>query len=420
MSILSIIQACTRLESLRLCLENKSTISLFSEVLDVAELHEEGDEDEDEDEKRSNDDAGSEEGDSALINNVVKMRKTGLRELSVCLPPASHGPSTLKSLLRQCPRLETLYLEHLEDARAIQEITNVLQGGRCPRLKNLRLGRVGKYEDSDEIVTLLLRSLKTRRISSTSGTSSSNGIKNNNDDSNDDGYNGRGGLQSFAVVDGEYQDAIFRKKYILSLVRYHAKTLTAIDFSMHPLKIHYFVHLVSGLPNLRTVLSKVLLKPRSEDESDLDQVFKKDWACLGVTHLDLDLSQACKIKSVEDPSWKGSVADRCISYIFPQIGRITELKEWSLGGKVDLLSLDDGYLELLAGLKRLDTLRLNRWSDYRMGAKEADWMLENWPQLRRIELFHQVMPEELPESEQLALQLFVSRLNSEKPWLRIS
>ncbi|KAF9145667.1 hypothetical protein BGX30_007505 [Mortierella sp. GBA39] len=126
-----------------------------------------------------------------------------------------------------------------------------------------------------------------------------------------------------------------------------------------------------------------------EDDVEQQQEYMaKDapWVCLGLKTLHVIMAG--------DPQnvW----LNRSLQHrLFHQLGRLSQLQQLSLGHCV-LWMYENGYshhgldftldagLAKLSGLKKLEELNLEGIYQ-RMGEKDVEWMLENWPRLRVVE-----------------------------------
>ncbi|KAF8972827.1 hypothetical protein BGZ46_010036 [Entomortierella lignicola] len=135
-----------------------------------------------------------------------------------------------------------------------------------------------------------------------------------------------------------------------------------------------------GLPKLQLVESNLWLRFAPMEGLDTDEMMKKQWNCLGLTHFKADVGSVSTFHDVLGASWKGSRGDLRVGYIFDQIGRLPELTQLELGAQFKQLATlkGQGYLSRLSGLKQLKVWIAN-YDVLHLDNEEAEWMILNWP-----------------------------------------
>ncbi|KAF9356904.1 hypothetical protein BGX34_009702 [Mortierella sp. NVP85] len=330
-----------------------------------------------------------------------QMPDTQIRELSICLSHAKQEPILLIPLLERCPLLTKLDLEWLRDRRTLGWVAEVLERQSFSQLKHVRLGALEDHGAKDEEIAGLINALRLVR--------SNLMVRSCSDNSDHDHVSMKGGLETFEV------EAIlpFEKHSVQSLIRCHAATLTVLDLmSLRQLKCQLFVDLMGSLPKLRTVMAPVWLGHTQDTDPS---AFETPWMCVGIKDLELGLQLTGAASDHQAGS--GSLTDQYIRYMFTQIGRLTELEEWKLVSWTELINVGVGYLDLLAGLKRLKCLDLRRCPNNRLDVKEAEWMLEHWTSL--IQLFLYRGRKRSARYIDMPHHHVKETLLSKRPWMRI-
>lgn len=91
-----------------------------------------------------------------------------------------------------------------------------------------------------------------------------------------------------------------------------------------------------------------------------------------------DHNRGIQETEAESRSWTEVEIQR---YVLAQIGTFTRLNELMIGGTQGRsleLSLGEGGLELLAGLKKMRNFNVKKMG-YKIGPKELEWITEHWP-----------------------------------------
>ncbi|KAG0012256.1 hypothetical protein BGZ82_002674 [Podila clonocystis] len=168
-----------------------------------------------------------------------------------------------------------------------------------------------------------------------------------------------------------------------------SQSLTEVHFQDHSMNFEVFNELVTGLPLLQSIRARINeISVQTVDISKFDQMCARDWVCLGLKKLQLGSQLTQGIPTVKGDSWKQSLPKRCMDYMFSQFAKLEQLEEWDfVAGPVDLFILGTGgYLRQLSDLKSLKKIGLGPRTVYRMGAKEAEWVAENWTSLEYVDL----------------------------------
>ncbi|KAK3823044.1 MAG: hypothetical protein J3Q66DRAFT_330736 [Benniella sp.] len=177
---------------------------------------------------------------------------------------------------------------------------------------------------------------------------------------------------------------------VQELLEHHADTLEEIEF-------HESIHVNSGninrifstCKNLRTLRMSPFDYPsmslRFQDVST-------EWACRDLTVLQLFMDRQVVVPQGRN---KVDIVTQAVQRFFAQVGRLTSLEELGLGSRMDLereewklfakdLTLDNGWLAELSGLKQLRHLRMytDYWSS--MVREDVEFMHVNWPKLEKI------------------------------------
>ncbi|KAG0018620.1 hypothetical protein BGZ80_006950 [Entomortierella chlamydospora] len=350
------------------------------------------------------------------IAAMSRMQPTKIRELSVTLSSEKQEYAILPALLERCPLLENLRMEMVRHPNTLSQVRHVLELGKCPRLKSVRLGWVVSYETREEDILALLRII---------GSGSTNG-----DDFGDNGdpdglenltweVNGtplkRGGLGTFGL-DSTFP---FNRTWAEALTHHHANTLTVLDLmNLRQIPIDLVVGLVSGLPELQSLMVAIWL--RFEGTPDTDTLLNTQWSCLGLKTLKLGIQLSGDFTTeVTHRSGNGSLGDLCMGYLFSQIGRLTKLEEWGLSTWIDILSIENGYLSWLPQLKQLRGLNLRQYPNGTIGAVEAEWMMEHWTKLVHVKMYTGRGLRKLCDTEESRLHAAKRVFLAKKPWMRI-
>ncbi|KAK3823046.1 MAG: hypothetical protein J3Q66DRAFT_424610 [Benniella sp.] len=214
-----------------------------------------------------------------------------------------------------------------------------------------------------------------------------------------------GGLKSY-IEEGYYEEDYHETGPVIKeLLKHHADTLEEIEFQdCHHIYSESIQSIATACKNLRTLI----MHPNDEAVMSLKfDYVPTEWVCrdLAVLHLMLD-----RDVYVPWPEKKVDVVNRAVKGFFAQVGCLSKLEELTLGckrsstGKAEQLfandlTLKDGWLAELAGLKKLWHLRMytDYWSS--MGQEEVEFMDTNWPKLEKISFGWYDFDEEVLEED---------------------
>ncbi|KAF9109531.1 hypothetical protein BGX27_007506 [Mortierella sp. AM989] len=339
-----------------------------------------------------------------------RLQDTRIRELSVQLSLAFDETAVLIPFLRKCPLLEKLTLERVRLPNTIKDIALVFADGKCPRLKYLEIGKADRSRRSAGYIAMMLQAIghgnggygATFGVLSMDGTIINNNIAEDSDsDIPDDTFEDDSGSHNNGNVSGSILESLildesvcFDQASATAITQYHSETLTHLTLP----KIHITVltGLMQELNRVKSVKATLWLENSLAYGADMALIFNKQWNCVAMDRLDLDVDGlTCKLMGVISPSWNGSLADRCMSFLISQVARLEELQELRLTCEFNLLTRDrgPGYLTRLSTLKKLEVLRLElpkKTVDLRssidtpLDTEEAEWMNEQWPNLRKV------------------------------------
>ncbi|KAG0364911.1 hypothetical protein BGZ54_007038 [Gamsiella multidivaricata] len=326
-----------------------------------------------------------------------QMQDMRIRALSIRISNANQEPAIIVPLLRRCPNLEMLHLIRIHHEDTLPQVVSLFSEDRyCTKLKDVRMGYIRRNDNTAALQADFLRLL---------GHDSGNGCS-------DNGF--RHGLEKLTLS----RAVEFNEQSILALSNHHVGSLTTVDFSKLCMSTTNFIHLMTSLPKLRSLYA-VLEYTRTDTQAVLLQ---KQWICLELRILELNIDLICDDNQFRAPAWKGSPADSCMTYLFSQIGILTKLQQWRLQtSDVDLWQLEGGYLGLLAGLKQLRACYFERLFPIRfqIGTRVAEWMIEHWPRLIHVGMLNGFAKERLEASDRHALHAFTETLLANRPWLQV-
>ncbi|KAK3823047.1 MAG: hypothetical protein J3Q66DRAFT_330740 [Benniella sp.] len=197
-----------------------------------------------------------------------------------------------------------------------------------------------------------------------------------------------GGLKSYSQY-GYCERGYHKTGPVISvLLMYHADTLEEIKFrNCRHLYSQSIQTIATTCKNLRTLIMHQSdgwpVTLRLQDVS-------REWVCRDLTVLHLMLDRDVTVR------WRQKIVDvvhQAAQGFFAQIGRLTKLEELSLDCKTGNdpsylfckdLTLEDGWLAELSGLKKLWHLEMlsDYWSP--MSQEEVEFMDTNWPNLEKI------------------------------------
>ncbi|KAF9348487.1 hypothetical protein BGX34_002457 [Mortierella sp. NVP85] len=248
-----------------------------------------------------------------------------------------------RPLLERCPRMEKLCLGKMCNGPTLTHLAKTLHENKLPKLRYLAL-----TDDSGDQVEKVLGEVLSYIAC---------------------------GLDGF--IPGGYDCSVIAPP----LIQYHARSLTRLDMLDSPMSLWTFSDLMAGLPCLRTVRAII-----SEDLQDDDDILPldKDWKCLGLRSLQLELEISVSCYSIDDDEWEGSTEKGYLDHVFSQVAKLESLGELCLGCGLDMFCKKFGYLKQLAGLKQLKVLDLSKAAHSNFGKQHALWMAMNWPKLLQV------------------------------------
>ncbi|KAF8984293.1 hypothetical protein BGZ46_008381 [Entomortierella lignicola] len=339
---------------------------------------------------------------------IENMREVQIKKLSIWLVMLKRRPRLLPSLLKKCTLLESFEIVERRDIERLNQLLSVLQSNTFPHLKHLRISDETFQQDKAEISSKLIRALGIQCLHREYRSSNSSGYE----------VVSRGrGLESFVA----HSPFVFHRQSARALIECHANTLVTLDLSRQMArKLPLFMDIVCSLPRLQSLKIGVWLGSGLGyfcDMSGMDASLQSPWVCSELVTLDMELSLPSESReTLDDLAQNNLLLDRCLVYLFNQLGRLIKLKEMSLNFSINLLELKRGYLHRLSELKQLRGLDLRSSVGLRLGEAEAMWMSENWTRL-----VHLLLPPKssshdtaINNSEEFEAIMFVVR-----PWIRI-
>ncbi|KAG0085243.1 hypothetical protein BGZ92_009144 [Podila epicladia] len=322
------------------------------------------------------------EGMGDLAVKVLKLATTlGDQEATIMVP-----------LLKKCPLLEELHMFTIMVPETLDLLKDAFMDGACPQLRIFHPGQDGMLK-VDPLPVLLSIMGPGRGVNAV-------------------------GLEKIKITSHQ-----FRSESALAMTEYLSQSLTEVHFVEHTMNFEVFNELVTGLPLLQSIRARINeISVQTVDINKFDQMCSRDWVCLGLKKLQLGSQLTQGIPTVKGESWKQSLPKRCMDYMFNQFARLEELEEWDfVAGPVDLFILPaGGYLRQLSELKSLKKFGLGPKTVYRMGAKEAEWVAENWTSLEYVDLSCDTIPVHIMDisrvkADKLALDTFIHTLRSKRP-----
>ncbi|KAK3825433.1 MAG: hypothetical protein J3Q66DRAFT_365211 [Benniella sp.] len=303
------------------------------------------------------------------------------------------------------PHLEVAKL--LVDLTASEEPTFIQFLERCPALKNCYVPQMASMESLSTFIHLLglkrfpftLTKLDCRKWR----------------DLDEYQWNRllwamKGDIQSFVV--GVAVNTIPTRNHIREMARYWSQTLETLSI--------YEAHLITS-PDIQLILTScpklkkfdcicywllITHQPRSDEdnplpglkamvtgENDANNDMVTDWVCLEMEELKITFSDGRR-SLVEEPmlTQQEQWTARGIERVYEQLGRLKKLRELTIGwcsgrtfskdANLDM-SLQSG-MEHMKDLRVLRTLDVNYIARLNFGMAEAQWILQNWPELRTI------------------------------------
>jgi len=198
------------------------------------------------------------------------------------------------------------------------------------------------------------------------------------------------GLKSFIGTGYCEEEHSENESVVQELLEHHADTLEEIEFheSIH-VNSENINRIVSTCKNLR------ILRMSPFDYPSMSLRFQDvstEWACRDLTVLELFMDREVVVPQGRN---KVDIVTQAVQRFFAQVGRLTNLEELGLGSRMDLereerklfakdLTLENGWLAELSGLKQLRHFRMytDYWSS--MVREDVEFMHVNWPKLEKI------------------------------------
>ncbi|KAF9307286.1 hypothetical protein BGZ74_007096 [Mortierella antarctica] len=281
--------------------------------------------------------------------------------------------------------LELLRLERL----ALYEAQGLAQVVRdhCPNLEHLQIMTDNKIDKNG--LTLLLDALgparSQQRKAATQGRGSGTLIKQDSPVHVTPRTSGLINFQGHALTLPDF--------LVHRLFGSHYETLDFLDLSRSQgIRSETIQQILCRCPNLR-VLDMASEHLTLETK---DIVFGPPWICRKLEILQIEI--ASSPAPYEDAFLIGDGNDNQGSdtrqwaeiemqrRVLAQIGSLTHMKELMIGGShgrsMDL-TLGEGGLELLSGLKRMRNMNVKKMG-HKVGQRELEWMVEQWPAVRML------------------------------------
>ncbi|KAF9899555.1 hypothetical protein EC991_008623 [Linnemannia zychae] len=332
-----------------------------------------------------------EEYEQAKIN-MEEMEDLAVKILKLSTTLEDQEAAIMVPLLKKCPELQELHMFTIRVPETVDLLKEAFIDGACPQLSVFHPGRDGVLKD-DPLPVLLSVMGPGRGVNAV-------------------------GLEKITITSSQ-----FKPESALAMTEHLSESLTEVIFQDHIMNFEVFNELVTGLPLLETIRARINeISVQTVDINKFDQMCSRDWVCLGLKKLQLGSQLTQGIPTVKGDSWKQSLPKRCMDYMFSQFAKLEELEEWDfVAGPVDLFILAaGGYLRLLSDLKSLKKFGLGPRTVYRMGAKEAEWVAENWTSLENVDLACDRIPIHIMDisrvkADKLALDTFIHTLRSRRP-----
>ncbi|KAG0266760.1 hypothetical protein BGZ95_003008 [Linnemannia exigua] len=332
-----------------------------------------------------------EEYEQAKLDMEV-MEDLAVKTLKLATTLEDQEAAIMVPLLKKCPMLQELHMFTIKAPETVNLLKEAFLNGACPQLSIFHPGPDGVLKD-DPLPVLLSVMGPDRGVNAV-------------------------GLAKIDII-----SAHFKPESALAMTEHLSECLTEVHFRDHVMNFEVFNELVTGLPLLQSLRARINeISVQTVDINKFDQMCSRDWVCLGLKKLRLGSQLTQGIPTVKGESWKQSLPKRCMDYMFSQFAKLEQLEEWDfIAGPVDLFILAaGGYLRQLSELKSLKKLGLGPRTVYRMGAKEAEWVAENWTSLEWVDLGCSSMPVHIMDisrvkADKLALDTFIHTLRSRRP-----
>ncbi|KAG0014883.1 hypothetical protein BGZ80_010178 [Entomortierella chlamydospora] len=282
-----------------------------------------------------------------------RLVETRLKELT--FKPLGQLFAMLAWTPKYCPLLETLRLSaEPGDEGSYKHLVAILRNNNFPHLRNLKVeNAVSRQHSFDEPLADIVRAIGQSR---------------KDQDNNVNGRESRlerRGLESFRIG----TRFSLSPNLVCALTECHAHTLTVLD--LENVKRMGFPELVECMTKLPLLRSLQVITSLEYDEKDAGLM--KPWICLGLERLTIEL---LKINPKPCPKYD--------FYIFSQVARLTNLREWTHQHESIPYKIDPGYLRQLSQLKKLVSLGFFDYFVGDFGEPEAIWMIKNWPRLAHM------------------------------------
>ncbi|KAF9360451.1 hypothetical protein BGX26_009279 [Mortierella sp. AD094] len=344
----------------------------------------------------------------AIMNN---MPMTSLRRLKIDLLFVSQESVTLIPLLRKSPLLHELDIYISPGSDMSSSITTLLRDETCfPDLRTLSIRQEG---NTDNALAELIRACAVGGNYASSSSPIESGTAHRDVKSLTITWDIFGTLSSHSFVQG------------------YAKDLVTLDLRAPDL-LHFsnFEVLVGCLSSLQNLMvrqihfwpdSRVGKQHHLGDANALMKAFEVPWACQDLKELMFSFTRSNTVYSTvitdcfDSYDFTGWVAlrVRCLGRFWERVGEMRNLRELMYDSDcAPLIPLtDDGYgvtyLDRLRGLKNMRSLRLLQ--DAFIDVKEAEWLIEHWPNLSLIQMPGRV------DNENRAAGL--EALKAARPWI---
>lgn len=320
------------------------------------------------------------------------MEDLAVKTLKLATTLEDQEAAIMVPLLKKCPLLQELHMFTIKVPETVDLLKEAFINGACPQLSVFHPGRDGLLK-VDPLPVLLSVMGPDRGVNAV-------------------------GLSKIKITSAQ-----FKSESALAMTAHLSGSLTEVHFQDHIMNFEVFNELVTGLPLLQSIRARINeISVQTVDINKFDQMCSRDWVCLGLKKLQLGSQLTQGIPTVKGDSWKQSLPKRCMDYMFSQFARLEQLEEWDfVAGPVDLFILAaGGYLRQLSDLKSLKKLGLGPRTVYRMGAKEAEWVAENWKSLENVDLACDNIPIHIMDisrvkADKLALDTFIHTLRSRRP-----
>ncbi|KAF9201957.1 hypothetical protein BGZ49_007849 [Haplosporangium sp. Z 27] len=332
----------------------------------------------------------------ALAHDAMsKMEDTQFREISIRPSSGDMESVLLLPLIERSPLLERLDIFHIRSQDVFHKLSRLLRTRERSRLRYLSIGSIVKDEKSmDELF---------RTVGYDSNT--------------DHGYvyGDNSGLQSLAIRTWQEPDQLIIK----SLPQYFSKSLMELDLGFSELPTQLIMDILHRLPQLKSVILGILLTNDDLSDSDIMGMTGTPWSCTGLKKLDLRIRN-CINDTAQFNSTSTNPSDpRLLEIVFSQIGGLSQLEDWRLSTSLKLLTLENGHLHQLTGLRRLRELDLTSY-DSEVAVEDVKWMINHWGRLGRFMVGSTFFPICFSNTDKAHPQnKVIEELLSSRPWIQI-